>query len=163
MFRVVPLPFSLESVLIVLGGALEVAGVVTVVVELRDSRRRVQAYLHRPQTVYLTPAYMSVTVPSPTVVTTPAPPIDTRVQRLEDGLAALRDTVEEMPTKIKSELRTDVSEASQRTSASIQDQLRPLATLIVDELNAHRGVQILGVVLIVAGIATSTAGGVLAL
>jgi hypothetical protein len=163
MFRGFLLPVSLESVLIVLGGALEVAGVVTVVVELRDSRRRLQAYMHRPQNVYITPAYMSFTATSPTVVTTPEPTIDTRVQRLEDGLAALRDTVEEMPTKIKSELRADVSEASQRTSASILDQLRPLATLIVDELNAHRGVQVLGVVLIVAGIAASTAGGVLAL
>jgi hypothetical protein len=160
MFRLWPI--SAEAALIVMGGTLQVAGVLTIVFEVLSTRGRLLDYLHRGKTALPGTKRLGFTFPTPEVVAEP-PSIETRVQRLEEGLASLRGTVEELPAKVTSDMRREIAEASERTTAYIQQDLRPLADFIVDDVKANRAVRILGVVLIVAGIASSTAGGALAL
>jgi hypothetical protein len=77
---------SVADWLVVLGGALQAAGVLVLVIEIVRSSRRRQAYRTRSQVVEVGTIEATATVFTPRIVTEPPPPIEHRVDRLEDGL-----------------------------------------------------------------------------
>jgi hypothetical protein len=150
------------AVALLVGGCVfQVAGVLTVVLEVRATRRRVENYRHRGITARPGTARGSFTALPATVETEPTP-LEERVKRLEELVRSVRDTVATMPQEIMSQVREEISDSDQRMTATIRDQTEPLAALIVDELDSGRRTRAVRVGLVIVGIVLTMIGSMAA-
>jgi hypothetical protein len=99
---------------IVVGGALQAGGALVSVVGIVWSSRRKRSYQTRPQVIEAGPAMMSVTAVPPGVVAGATQSIEERVDALEDGLARLRDDLDERARELRAEAREAANEAAGR-------------------------------------------------
>jgi hypothetical protein len=118
--------------LYVVAGLLEGLGIGFVFVDLRDVRNRLQSYMSSPRIVNLRPAQETETALPLTIRHDPPPPVETRVQNLEDAFQQHRAQHSEDVAKLKDYARTETGEAidyvqkvrRQRTDASGQPGVR---------------------------------------
>lgn len=146
--------------LVILGGALQAGGVLVLVVEIVRSSRRRQSYRTRPQVVEVGTIEATATVFSPRIVTEPPPPIEERVERLEEGLARLRNDLEERIGKLRADVRGAADEAAGRATRHGERRFEALERLILGETKLDRWVRGGSIVAIVLGVILATIGSV---
>jgi hypothetical protein len=153
---------SVGDWLVVLGGALQAAGVLVLVIEIVRSSRRRQAYRTRPQVVEVGTIEATATVFTPRIVTEPPPPIEDRVDRLEDGLVRLRNDLEERIGELHAEARDAADQAAGRATRHGERRFKALERLILGETRLDRWVRGGSIAAIVLGVILATIGSVMA-
>jgi hypothetical protein len=150
--------------LIVIGGALQIAGVALVFQQIRRVRRDVNLYLARPRnaTAHAVPAHAKAMVPKPNVGT---PNLQQRVEALEVELAATNERLAKEVKALGDELRSDMVVRDQTVAREAGEETAHLAELVLrlQITNWWKGSVGLGAVLIAAGVAASAIGSLLAL
>jgi hypothetical protein len=102
--------------LMILGGALEFAGIVTVVADIRSTRRAVEEFTHAPQTVYVGSALrMSGTVHVAKASGGKRRSLETRVGLLKQGIANLREHIDNQMRELPPRWRHEISKSARRT------------------------------------------------
>jgi hypothetical protein len=153
---------SVADWLVVLGGALQAAGVLVLVIEIVRSSRRRQAYRTRSQVVEVGTIEATATVFTPRIVTEPPPPIEHRVDRLEDGLERLRNDLEERIGELRAEARDAADQAAGRATRHGEQRFQALERLILGETRLDRWVRGGSIAAIVLGVILATIGSVMA-
>jgi hypothetical protein len=116
--------------LYVVAGLLEGLGIGFVFVDLRDVRNRLQSYMSSPRIVNLRPAQETETALPLTIRHDPPPPVETRVQNLEDAFQQHRAQHSEDVAKLKDYARTETGEAIDYVQKSVGNELTRLVNLV---------------------------------
>jgi hypothetical protein len=149
------------AMFVVLGGVLQIVGVLLVVREIRDVRRRLEEYARRDVTLFLTPATVKARAGDARIVTDPPPPLEARVASLEDSVdkfsEQIANEIDTVERRLTAKIDEDIARATQGTNVN---QIQPLAELITGALAGGSSWRLLGVWLIVAGLVFATVGGV---
>jgi hypothetical protein len=145
---------------IVVGGALQAIGVLVLVLEIVRSTRRREAYRTRPAVVEVGTIEARATVFTPRIVTDPLPPIEGRVERLEEGLTCLRNDLEELSTELGAAARAAADEVAGRATRHGDRRLEALERLVLGETTLDRWVRGGSIAAVVLGVMLSTIGSV---
>jgi hypothetical protein len=145
---------------IVAGAALEVVGVLVLVVEIVRSSRRREAYETRDVVAEVGTVEARATVFSPRIVVDPPPPIEERADRLEEGLARLRNDVEELSTELRAAARRAADEAADRVTRHGERRFAALERLLLGETRIERWVRVGSIAAVVLGVILATIGSV---
>lgn len=144
---------------IVAGGALQAVGVLVLVIGVVRSARRTEEYETRPQVVEVGTIEATAAVFSPRIVVDPPPPIEDRVERLEDGLARLRNDLEESVAELRSKARAAADEAAGRATRHGERRFEAFERLL-GETGLERWVRGLSIAAVVLGLILATIGSV---
>lgn len=129
--------------------------------EVRAVRQRVRAYLQRPIIGRVLPAYSTeVAMPIRSKVV-PPPPVEARVDALEEGLHRAMIQIVESKLDVTKKLREEISETARALADDVRDELRDLAALVLD-LNdeADQALAVTGAAFVVIGLVLSAIGSV---
>jgi hypothetical protein len=153
------------EVLVILGGALQVAGVVIVVFQIRGTLRRAKEFRRRPVTARARMVAASAAMGRPTVTTGREPTVEERVARVEEAIASAREELDSAKIQLRKDWRQDLAEAISDLAADLQTEDEALRALVLSVFEGRgrlgRWLQFAGPVLIVAGIALATWGAIL--
>jgi hypothetical protein len=146
--------------LIVIGGALQVAGVLVLVVVIVRSSGREDRYRTRPQVVEPGTIGAPAIVPTPRIITDPPPPIEDRMEQLESSVARLRNDLEALSGELRAEARNAADEAAGRATRHGERRFEALERLILGETALDGWVRVGSVVAVVLGVVLATIGSV---
>lgn len=149
------------AVITIAGGILQGVGLWIVVVEVRSIRQRVRAHLHRPVTLAgLTASAFGSAMPA-RITVNPPPPIETRVQILEDLVHGIREQEAAEHLELRRKLTQHADEVATTRANAVRAEVDELGRLVVD-LNDEAGLKrtTLGVILAAIGLVLSTGASV---
>jgi hypothetical protein len=149
------------TVPIVLGGVLQVAGVLLVAWSLRGALRRLAQYEHRPQEVFAGAASAIGAAFGATGVTTEAS-LEDRVAALERRDVSLRKEIADEGANLRDELLTEIEHSRTLVTRSYQKDFEDLSDFATTTVTQQRPWTYVSVVLIVVGVILSTIGSVIA-
>jgi hypothetical protein len=113
-------------ILYLAAGALEALGIFLAGLEFRDARNRLQSYKMAPQVVDVRTIQTTVTMPPATIRVDPPPPLETRVQVLENTIQQQREQHAEGVTQLKNYARKEAAEAIDYMQNSVDRELTRL-------------------------------------
>lgn len=116
--------------LYVVAGLLEALGILLSVLELRDARTRLQSYKTSPRVIHVRTIQTTATVPSVTIRVDPPPPLETRVQVLENTVQQHREQHARDLAELKDYARTEAGEAIEHMQKSVGRELTRLVDLV---------------------------------
>jgi hypothetical protein len=148
--------------LILFGGILQMAGVVTVVVSLRGTLAKLAAYEQRAHVVYGAAAISLGAAFSAVGVTTPNPSLEDRVANLEARVAALPGETTEAIGTLRDEMRGEIARSRDVVTQTYRNDFEALANLTTRSLRDQRLPTYVGAGLLVVGLAFATVGSVIA-
>jgi hypothetical protein len=144
------------------GAALELVGILLVVLDVREARRQARAVTQREQIIRpLGIAHERGIARAGTVIGGRQPSIDERVTRLEQQLRGLREEMEYRVDRITETVRADLADLVAGSAADAEGRDRQLRQFLADQLDAGIGRRVLGAVLFGVGLLLQTVANVI--
>jgi hypothetical protein len=150
----------IAAAFIIIGAGLQIAGVLVVVISLRDAARALRAYETRPQLIYVPGLEQEISFGIPTVSGGVPLNIEQRVERLE---AQLQTGLDKRDRELRRDVEDQIKDATTAIEGTIGRETKDLAAFVTDNLRGERGPTLTGVRLLVLGLVAATVGGVLSL
>jgi len=114
----------------VVAGLLEALGIGLAVLELRDASKRLQSYETSPRVIDLRAAQWTGVVLPLAVRVDPPPPLETRIELLENTIQQDREQHAEDVAHLKDYARNEASEAIDHVQRSVGRELTRLVDLV---------------------------------
>jgi len=147
--------------LVVLGGALQIGGVLVLVVDVVRTFRRLEEYGRRPQTIEGTTLEAPVTLPRATVTGGAPPTVDERLGRLERGLDEIRVELPERIARAEAKARESSSEAAGRAVRHTDRRFDALEGALLGDTTRDKWRRLGSIAAIVLGLILATIGSVM--
>jgi hypothetical protein len=151
--------------LVILGGVLQVAGVVIVVLQIWETLKRAREYRRRPVSVKARTTGASEAAGGMTVESSREPTIEERLARVEQAVTGARADLNSTKAELRKEWRQELSETVADITADQREENDALVGLVLSVFEG-RGMlgklaQFAGAFLILLGIALATWGSII--
>lgn len=143
-----------------IGGALQVGGVLLLVTDVVKTFRRVEDYRRRPQVVELGHAIDASVVFPVAVIGGQQPTTEERLERLESGLREVREQLQEETMRLRAEARQAADEAAERTVRHGDRRFVAIELALLGDTPSDKRRRLLSIGLIVFGVGLATIGSI---
>lgn len=143
-----------------IGNSLEFVGAAILVYEIVKDAREAKRYITRPVTLRIDSVRHQMRLGTPTLQTDPPPSVEQRLDSLERRATDLQESLEDAKENLRREWGADLSSLQERLTGHVNDWNRALETLTLGVATGSLRLRILGVVLVLLGIALGIASAV---